>query len=323
MAGEPLNAVEIGVHKMLSSLKRNPYALETVHMSVISFAAKAKILATLSEINAINPPNLSIRPGTSLGAALNLLRASIEKEVTKTTAQEKGDYRPLAFILTDGQPTDDWRGPTRQLRETRPSLASVYGIGCGNEVDFETLGQIADVCFQVDALTPESLGKLFVWLTASIQSASVNPEAPLTLEKNVPLEKGMQLIDKDRPPKFQEKNTRLYFHVACQQSKKHYMMRYRFIPERGVYFVENTFPLPEDFFSDGSLKAPAVDSNLLYGEADCPYCHSLGWGKCGFCGHLFCLDPDNIQPQITCPFCETSLTLSDDNESFSVDGSVG
>ncbi|MDR1872341.1 MAG: VWA domain-containing protein [Deltaproteobacteria bacterium] len=324
MAGEALESVEIGVHKTISSLKKNPYALESVHLSIITFAAKAKVVLPFTEILAVNPPALSIKPGTSLGAALDLLRESILKDVTRTTREEKGDFRPLVFILTDGQPTDDWRGPLARLKEVKPRLGHIYGVGCGDEVDFETLGQIADVSIQVEAATSDSLAKFFVWLTDSVQSASVSPDTPLSLEKTPPLDKGMNLIDKNSPPKFHPETVRLHFHATCSKTKKHYLMRYRHDLTRPVYFFERSFAVPEDFFADGSLKAPATDAGSLLGSSDCPYCHGDAWGKCGFCGHIFCLDSNNLQPEVTCPFCETHLTLDPRNDAnFSVDGSVG
>jgi uncharacterized protein YegL len=324
MAGEPLNAMEAGIYKTISSLKKDPHALETVYVSVISFAAKAKVLAPLTEVVALKPPSLELRPGTALGAALDLLRESIKKDVEITTAMSKGDWRPLVFILTDGQPTDDWRGPLARLRAVKPSLASVYGFGCGDEVDFETLAEVSDVCFQVSSLTTESLSKLFVWLTASIQKSVVSPDQLVSLEKSdLPMVDGMKLIDRAQPPKFQEKNARLYFHSVCVKTKRHYLIRYRFNPEIGLYFSEPSVTLPDDFFSDGAAKAPGVDASLLLQGPKCPYCQNHGWGKCGFCGHLFCLDPDNPAPTVVCPFCESHLTIDQSAEDFRVDGSVG
>jgi uncharacterized protein YegL len=324
MAGEALDSVVAGVHKTISSLKKNPYALETVHLSIITFAAKAKIVLPYTEILAVTPPTLTIKPGTSLGAALDLLRESILKDVTRSTREEKGDFRPLVFILTDGQPTDDWRTPLKRLKDIKPRLGHIYGIGCGEEVDFETLGQIADESIQVESATSDSLARFFVWLTDSVQSASVSPDSPVSLEKTLSADSGMKVIEKDHPPKFHPEKTKLHFHATCSNTKKHYLMRYRHDPTRPFYFFEQSFALPDDFFADGSLKAPAIDASLLLGPSDCPFCHGDAWGKCGFCGHLFCLDTNNIKPQVTCPFCETTLTLDDsENPRFSVDGSVG
>lgn len=44
---------------------------------------------------------------TALGEALKLVSNKIDTEVEKTTTEQKGDWKPLVFIMTDGIPTDD------------------------------------------------------------------------------------------------------------------------------------------------------------------------------------------------------------------------
>ena len=45
MVGEPITQVEKGMRNIIQELRTDPYALETVFVSVIVFAGKAKILA--------------------------------------------------------------------------------------------------------------------------------------------------------------------------------------------------------------------------------------------------------------------------------------
>jgi uncharacterized protein YegL len=322
MAGDPLDAVEVGVHSMLSALRRNPYALETVHLSLITFDAKARIVAPLTDVISVRPPTLSIKPGTSFGAALTLLHDSIKRDLVRTTHEVKGDWRPLVFILTDGQPTDEWRGPAERLRNVKPRLASVYAIGCGDEADFTVLSQVADVCIHMTALSPESLSKLFVWLSASVQSMSTAPEEMIDLRK-IPLEKGLELVDDARPPKAVAAGRRQYLHVMCGKSRKHYMMRYLHDPAQDIFMAQDVVPLPDDFFSEGAMKSPPIDSSRLWGALSCPYCENESWAQCGFCKHLFCFNSSNAGGQVVCPACKTTLTMSEGGGDFSVDGSQG
>jgi uncharacterized protein YegL len=37
MRGEPIQSVNVGLHAMLQALRQDPYALESVHLSVITF----------------------------------------------------------------------------------------------------------------------------------------------------------------------------------------------------------------------------------------------------------------------------------------------
>jgi uncharacterized protein YegL len=321
MAGEPLEAVEAGTETMLAALRRNPYALETVRLSLITFDAKAKQVFPLTEVPAVRPPKLSIRPGTCLGAALDVLYEAIRREVVPTTQNRKGDYRPLVFLLTDGQPTDEWRRAAQRLRSVRPGLAKTYAIGCGLDVDFETLGQIADVCIHMRYLSPSSFADFFVWMSASVQSASVARDDAVSLEK-IPLREGLELVDPGNPPALPSEGRRLFFHVCCSETRRHYLMRYVFEPRAECYLAQDAIPLPEDFFSDGVCRAPSVSSDQLYGAANCPFCGNDTWGQCGACRNLFCLKEGGAKSSLVCPVCETTLTLND-GASFDIQGSRG
>src|ERR1044072_8042327 len=109
MAGPAIEAVVRGVETLVRELRSNPQAVETAHLSVITFSREARQDVPLTELMSFQPPKLRVRPGTALGSALWLLKERLEREVVKNTADIKGDYKPLVFLLTDGQPTDDER----------------------------------------------------------------------------------------------------------------------------------------------------------------------------------------------------------------------
>lgn len=321
MAGDPLKAVEAGTAEMIAALRRNPYALETVHLSIITFDARAKQILPLTEAGAVSAPRLSIRPGTCLGAALDVLREALTREVVPTTPEHKGDYRPLVFILTDGRPTDAWREAAERLRAVTPRPANIYAIGCGEDVDFRTLGRIADVCLHMRYLSPGNFADFFVWMSASVQSMSVARDDTVSLEK-IPLKEGMELVDPDNPPELRDEGERLFFHVRCMETRKDYLMRYVFEERAECYLAQDALPLPEDFFSDGTFQAPPVSSDDLYGSVPCPFCGNAEWARCGACRHMFCLKSGETRQKLVCPVCETTLSMGEAG-SFAVTGSRG
>ena len=102
MHGEPIEAVKNGVEMLVSTLRNDPYALETAYLSVITFNTNAQQLVPLTELEQFQTPVIEARGCTALGEALTLLADRIDTEVAKTTAEQKGDWRPLVFIMTDG-----------------------------------------------------------------------------------------------------------------------------------------------------------------------------------------------------------------------------
>ena len=89
MVGEPITQVEKGMRNIIQELRTDPYALETVFVSVIVFAGKAKVLSPLTELYKFYPPQFPIGGGTSLGTALDCLMNDIDKSVKKTTVEMK------------------------------------------------------------------------------------------------------------------------------------------------------------------------------------------------------------------------------------------
>ena len=80
MVGSPLRHMQEGINQLINELRKDPYALETVYLSVIAFAGVVKTLAPLMELYAFYPPRLPVGAGTSLGAALNHVMDEITKK---------------------------------------------------------------------------------------------------------------------------------------------------------------------------------------------------------------------------------------------------
>jgi uncharacterized protein YegL len=321
MIGEPLKAVQEGVRSLLKTLMRNPYALETVWLSVITFDAKARVTTPLTELASFSPPALSVKPGTAMGSALELLQTTIERDLKKGTAESKGDFKPLVFILTDGQPTDNWQRVSKNLLKSKSKIAYIYTIGCGEEVDFKTMGSISDACIHLKDLSPEAMSKIFVWLSASISSSSAQVnEGPVDLTKS-PLGNDLELVDLTKPPAFVSQKW-LFFHVICQTTKKYFLARFSLDQKSGMYFPNGAFNLPDDFFSEGSIPAPQVDVNKLISTVQCPFCGNKSFCHCDACDTINCFNHKSKAKTITCAKCgEVGYLITDSD--FTIGGSAG
>jgi len=323
--GEANVAINLGIRKTLESLRKNPYALETVWLSVITFDATARVLTPLTDITEFKAPNIEIRPGTALGAAIDLLSEQMKKEVRRTTNEEKGDFRPLVFFLTDGVPTDEWRAALARFKALRPRPASVYAIGCGSQdaVDYSLLNQLADKTFKIDGNEDdlaETFAKLFVWLSASIQSSSQGLGDDF-FAKNENLPEGVELVPDDCPaPRPTSYPPFAFFHTLCSVKRKKVLVRFKFDKEQGAYFNGSAFPIPVSFFDEGALPPSRVPNELVNYWPSCPCCSNPYWTRCSGCGAIFCIDEPGAD--ITCPSCRAFLS-GVGGGNFELDSSVG
>lgn len=170
MSGEPIEAVKNGVQILVSALRQDPYALETAFLSVITFDTSAKQVVPLTELAAFQVPTINATGTTALGDALALLADRIDAEVSKTTAEVKGDWKPLVFIMTDGSPTDDWKKGMARLQKTRTGI--VVACAAGQGADTSVLKQITEVVVQLDTADSSTITAFFKWVSASVSTGS-------------------------------------------------------------------------------------------------------------------------------------------------------
>lgn len=170
MMGEPIEAVRNGVQNLLATLRQDPYALESAYLSVITFSDTAIQATPLTELSQFQPPQFNAGGTTSMGAALELLAERVDQEVSKTTADQKGDWKPVVFMMTDGQPTDD---PTQGINAIKKAKIGTF-VACAAGPGAETtiLQRITESVVRLDTADSNTIKAFFKWVSASISTTS-------------------------------------------------------------------------------------------------------------------------------------------------------
>jgi uncharacterized protein YegL len=175
MSGEPIEAVKNGVQVLVSTLRQDPYALETAYLSVITFDSAATQVTPLTELATFQAPNLVATGTTALGAALELLAQKITTEVTTTSAEVKGDWKPLIFIMTDGEPTDNLNKGLQALNNVK--TGAIIACAAGSNANTNVLKQITEIVVQLDTADSSTIKAFFKWVSASISTGSQKVDA--------------------------------------------------------------------------------------------------------------------------------------------------
>lgn len=174
MRGEPIHSVNVGLQAMLSALRQDPYALESVHLSVITFDTSAREYLPLTPLDQV--PLLEIpvpdSGATFVGAALELLVQRVDRELRKATSERKGDWRPLLFLMTDGSPSDlqAYRNAIPEVRKR--NFASIIACAAGPKARQEHLADLADRVVALDTMDSAAFSSFFRWVSASIAAGS-------------------------------------------------------------------------------------------------------------------------------------------------------
>lgn len=175
MSGEPIEAVKNGVQVLVSTLRQDPYALETAFISIITFDSNVQQLVPLTDLASFQEPSINASGVTSLGAGLKLLAECIDREVAKSTFEQKGDWKPLVFIMTDGGPTDHWQTGLAEFQ--RRSVGITVACAAGAGADTGVLKQITEVVVSLDTADSATIKAFFKWVSASISTGSQKVES--------------------------------------------------------------------------------------------------------------------------------------------------
>lgn len=175
MYGEPLEAVRAGLDTLVQTLRQDPYALETAHLSVITFDGAARQAEPLTDITSFRTPKLSAQGPTSLGAALELLARRVDEEVQKTTPEKKGDWKPIVFIMSDGEPTDSIARGVEELKKRK--FGMIVACAAGPAANVATLKAITENVARLDNLDSDSIRAFFKWVSASVSAGSARVDA--------------------------------------------------------------------------------------------------------------------------------------------------
>jgi uncharacterized protein YegL len=312
MVGEPIQQVEEGLATIIKELKSDPYALETVWVSILVFAGQAKTLVPLQEVFSFYPPRFPIGSGTSLCNGLGHLMFELRRNIVKTTTEQKGDWKPVVFLFTDGVPTDDARGVIEEWKRNWQSSANLVAVSFGGEADTELLGQLTEHVLLFKNTNAASYKDFFKWITASIKTNSVRLENNVTAFDLSKLDGDtVSKIDLTKPLPTRNLVDKNFAVLAgkCQNTKRPYLIKYRqdhnplnYKGFKSAYRLVGAFQVDNTYFemSDETGLKMTIHTNELMGAPTCPCCgNQYGFAMC-VCGGIHCLGPDMVS---VCPWC--------------------
>jgi uncharacterized protein YegL len=170
MQGEPIESVKVGLSDMMTTLRQDPYALETVWISIITYDKDVNQVLPLTELSDLQLPNIVTPESgpTHMGAALKLLCEKYDKEVNMGSKEQKGDWMPLLFILTDGKPSDVQAYDEIIPVVKKHPFTNIVACAAGPTAKTEPLKKLTDNVFSLDTMDSNSFKKFFQWVSIQV-----------------------------------------------------------------------------------------------------------------------------------------------------------
>ena len=335
MVGEQIQQVEEGMATIIKAIKTDPYAIETVWISIIVFAGQARTLVPLQEVVSFYPPKFPVGGGTSLSKGLGHLMFELRKNIIKTTMDQKGDWKPIVYLFTDGVPTDDTKAAITEWKQNWQRTANMVAISFGDETDTRLLGELTENVLHFKNSTPEDYKKFFKWVTDSIKTSSISVENNLSGFELAKLDGDtISKIDlsKHTAPQQHVDNNFVVLAAKCQNTKRPYLMKYRkVLNPSGLgglelqtlsYRMVGGYQVDNSYFElcDSSAGQFKVNSDELNGAPACPCCgNQFGLAVCS-CTKIHCIGDEEIS---TCPWCGSQGKYGTGEGGFDVNRAQG
>ena len=199
MRGEPIAAVENGLKALMDSLNKDPYALETVCLSVITYNTQAEQILPLTEVYKIRIPEITAKGRSALGEALLLLCEKVKCEVQKNTPEAKGDWKPLLFILSDGGYSGPIAKPIAEFKNIE--IGFVVACAAGSKSKIDVLRKITQNVVQISSTDTINIKAYFKWISSSISTTSTrvdnSGDTDITVDMLPPLPNEIMVLHKD------------------------------------------------------------------------------------------------------------------------------
>ena len=106
---------------------------------------------------------------SNTGAELNMLCDCYDSEVNMGSKEQKGDWMPLLFILTDGKPSDLQVYDEAIQKVKQHQFTNIVACAAGPKAKTEPLKKLTDNVFTLDTMDSGTFKKFFQWVTINVQ----------------------------------------------------------------------------------------------------------------------------------------------------------
>jgi len=167
-----IDSLNHALDEMIKSFATEAQDRAEIQVSVITFGkAGAQIHSELTPASKAAWSPMQADGGTPLGAAISLATSLVEDRQRIPGRA----YRPAIVLVSDGQPTDEWKEPVKRLLASeRGSRADRFALAIGDDADKAMLGAfLGDPAKAVlQASDARQVQTFFRWVTMSVTSRS-------------------------------------------------------------------------------------------------------------------------------------------------------
>ncbi|MEZ5307069.1 MAG: hypothetical protein R2684_07985 [Pyrinomonadaceae bacterium] len=169
MEGESIAQLNAGLQAFRSELFEDSLCLKRVEVAIITFGP-VTVEQNFTTVDTLHMPHLTASGNTPLGGAVSRGISLLNER--KVLLRKNGIklFRPWIFLMTDGEPTDDWKHVPQMIHGGEETKSfSFFPLGVQN-ANFDVLRQIS--VREPMKLHGVRFREFFLWLSASLKNVS-------------------------------------------------------------------------------------------------------------------------------------------------------
>ena len=172
MSGAPIAQLNAGLQTFRDSIQKNELASMRVEVAIITFGGVVELKQDFITVDQFIPPVLAANGSTPMGAAINMALDRIEERKQIYKSAGISYFRPWIFLITDGEPTDDWHAAATRIQAMEERKSVTFFVVGVDKAKMDTLAQIAPPNRAPVKLNGLDFAGMFLWLSTSLGKVS-------------------------------------------------------------------------------------------------------------------------------------------------------
>jgi uncharacterized protein YegL len=169
-----IDELNAGVQQFRDEVVKDPIAALRIEIAVVSFGnGGVQVIEQFKSALDFQATPLTAGGVTPLGEGVTKALELVEDRKASYRANGVAYFRPWVWIMTDGQPTDEWQTVASMTRKAEDDKkVQVYAVGIGDDADMSVLSQFTPANRPAMKLKGMHFREMFKWLSASLARVS-------------------------------------------------------------------------------------------------------------------------------------------------------
>jgi len=169
MSGNPIDALNQGLRAFQQDIQQDTLAKRRVEIAIVTFGGSVQKLDDFVSAGNFVAPTLTAGGDTPMGEAITLGLHLVKGRKAEYKSNGVLYYQPWIFLITDGEPTDEWQIAAQMVQSESAAKALVFFAVGVSGANMQILSSITQRTLKLDGL---QFRDLFVWLSQSQKRVS-------------------------------------------------------------------------------------------------------------------------------------------------------